>query len=64
MEDLFTENSDLTILVNRIFNDRWLEVWNEWETQILDSFAGVFLGMIKDTFDRNSYDDMFLPDNP
>ncbi|KAM8708381.1 hypothetical protein ACLKA7_015368 [Drosophila subpalustris] len=64
MEDLFTENSDLTILINRTFNERWLEVWNEWESQILDSFAGVFLGMIKDTFDRNSYDDMFLPDRP
>ncbi|XP_034482151.1 circadian clock-controlled protein-like [Drosophila innubila] len=62
MEDLFTENSDLTILVNRIFNDRWLEVWNEWETQILDSFSGVFLGMVKETFDRNSYDDLFLID--
>jgi len=61
MEGLFTENSDLTIFVNRIFNERWLEVWNEWELPILDTFAGVFLGMIKDTFERISYDDLFLP---
>ncbi|KAM8708380.1 hypothetical protein ACLKA7_015367 [Drosophila subpalustris] len=61
MDDLFKENSDLTIMVNRIFNEGWVEVWNEWESPILETFAGVFLGMIKDIFDRISYEDMFLP---
>ncbi|XP_034105945.1 circadian clock-controlled protein daywake-like [Drosophila albomicans] len=63
MEDLFTENSDMTIIVNRIFNDNWLEIWNEWEPTILNSFSGVFLGLIKDVFDKVSYDDLFLPDS-
>ncbi|KAH8307120.1 hypothetical protein KR044_005168, partial [Drosophila immigrans] len=63
MDDLFTENSDMTIFVNRLFNERWLEVWNEWEPTILESFSGVFLGLIKDVFDKVSYDDLFLPDS-
>ncbi|XP_034109927.1 uncharacterized protein LOC117571730 [Drosophila albomicans] len=62
MQDLFEENTDLTNLVNRLFNIRWLEVWNELEAKILEIFSGLFLGMIKETFENNSYDDMFLPD--
>ncbi|XP_064552323.1 circadian clock-controlled protein daywake-like [Drosophila montana] len=62
MGSLFTENSDLTIILNRLFNQRWIEVWNEWEPSILDTFASVFIGMIKGTFDLIPYDDLFLPD--
>ncbi|KAH8370833.1 hypothetical protein KR093_005157, partial [Drosophila rubida] len=61
MDDLFKYNSDLTIIVNKIFNDRWLEIWNEWEPTVLDAFSGVFLSIIEDTFQKISYDDLFLP---
>ncbi|KAH8397121.1 hypothetical protein KR215_009173, partial [Drosophila sulfurigaster] len=61
MEDLFKENTDLTIIVNKLFNERWLEIWNEWEPAVLESFSKVFLSLVQDTFNKISYDDMFLP---
>ncbi|XP_030571471.1 protein takeout-like [Drosophila novamexicana] len=63
MDSLFTENTDLTIILNRLFNQRWIEVWNEWEPSILDTFASVFIGMIKGIFNEIPYDDLFLPDD-
>ncbi|XP_064552322.1 circadian clock-controlled protein daywake-like [Drosophila montana] len=63
IESLFKENTDLTIFLNRLFNQRWTEIWNEWEPRILDTFASVFIGMIKDTFNQIPYDDLFLPDD-
>ncbi|EDV97337.1 GH16804 [Drosophila grimshawi] len=60
MDSLFPDNSDLTIRLNRLFNERWVEIWNEWEPMILDAFAEVFLNQVKDIFDRVPYDDMFL----
>jgi len=62
MENLFTENTDMSIIINRVFNEHWLQLWNEWEPKLLDAFAEVFLSLIKDTFDRIPYDDFFLPD--
>ncbi|XP_032291019.2 protein takeout-like [Drosophila virilis] len=63
MDSLFTENTDLTIIFNRLFNQRWIEVWNEWEPSILDTFASVFIGMVKGIFNEIPYDDLFLPDD-
>ncbi|KAH8307121.1 hypothetical protein KR044_005169, partial [Drosophila immigrans] len=61
MNDLFKENTDLTIIVNQLFNERWLEIWNEWEPAVLESFSSVFLSILQDTFNKISYDELFLP---
>ncbi|XP_017841510.1 uncharacterized protein LOC108599224 isoform X2 [Drosophila busckii] len=63
LDGLFRENMDMTITLNRVINERWIEIWNEWEPKVLKIFAGVFLSMVKDIFDRISYDDLFLPDD-
>ncbi|TDG46956.1 hypothetical protein AWZ03_006660 [Drosophila navojoa] len=63
LDNLFPENMDLTIAINELLNANWLEFWNELEPAFLNIFSGVFTSMITDTFEKISYDDMFLKDN-
>ncbi|XP_022209950.1 circadian clock-controlled protein daywake-like [Drosophila obscura] len=60
LDDFFHENTDLTILVNQVFNAHWVEFWNELEPSILSVFRSVFTRMIEDIFEKVSYDDLFL----
>ncbi|EDW84812.2 uncharacterized protein Dwil_GK14318 [Drosophila willistoni] len=60
MDDLYKENSDLTIALNRAFNDHWVEFWNDLEPGLLTEFKISFTGLLTTIFDRVSYDDMFL----
>ncbi|XP_034662606.1 circadian clock-controlled protein-like [Drosophila subobscura] len=60
LDEFFRENTDLTILVNQVFNAHWVEFWNELEPSILKVFRSVFTRMIEDIFEKVSYDDLFL----
>ncbi|XP_034487321.1 protein takeout [Drosophila innubila] len=60
LEDFFTENSDLTIYINRVFNENWLQFYNEMEPTILRAFKDVFTNMIEGIFDKIPYDELFL----
>lgn len=62
LDNLFPENMDLTIAINELLNTNWLEFWNELEPAFLTIFSSVFTSMIEDTFQKISYDDMFLKD--
>ncbi|XP_030562353.1 protein takeout [Drosophila novamexicana] len=61
-DNLYRENTDLTIAVNRAFNENWLEFWNGLEPGLMKSFAQCFTGMLNKVFENVAYDDMFLPD--
>ncbi|XP_030374786.1 circadian clock-controlled protein-like [Scaptodrosophila lebanonensis] len=61
LDDFFYENTDLTIAMNRLFNENWVEFWNELEPSILRTFASVFRHIIDDIFEKVAYNDMFLP---
>ncbi|XP_064554025.1 circadian clock-controlled protein daywake [Drosophila montana] len=61
-DNLYKENTDLTIAVNRAFNENWLEFWNGLEPGLMKSFAQCFTGMLNKFFENVAYDDMFLPD--
>ncbi|XP_034114477.1 uncharacterized protein LOC117574680 [Drosophila albomicans] len=60
LDNFFPDNSDLTILINKIFNANWVEFWNELEKPILEIFTSVFLSIIQNTLENVAYDDMFL----
>lgn len=62
LDDLYRENSDLTVALNGVFNDNWVEFWNDLEPKLLSAFGLAFSGMLNKIFENVSYDDMFLPD--
>jgi len=62
LDDLYRENSDLTVALNGVFNDNWVEFWNDLEPKLLSAFGLAFSGMLNQIFENVSYDDMFLPD--
>ncbi|KAH8384158.1 hypothetical protein KR009_012326, partial [Drosophila setifemur] len=61
LDNFFADNEDLSIAVNQVFNQHWVEFWNELEPTNNKIFTGVFRDIFEDVFDRISYDDMFLP---
>lgn len=63
LDDLFKENLDLTLAINKVFNDNWLVFWNTFEQRILDVARRVLIGLIKNIFDKTPYDQMFLKDS-
>ncbi|KAH8359463.1 hypothetical protein KR093_006951, partial [Drosophila rubida] len=62
LNDLYKENSDLTIAINRAFNKNWVEFWNGVEPGLLKAFALAFTGVLNEVLENVAYDDMFLPD--
>ncbi|XP_034662602.1 circadian clock-controlled protein-like [Drosophila subobscura] len=62
LDNFFEENTDMTIAINQVFNQHWVEFWNELEPTNLRIFASVFRDLIEDILHKVSYDDMFLPD--
>ncbi|EDV94869.1 GH23203, partial [Drosophila grimshawi] len=61
MDNLYRENTDLTIALNHIMNEHWVEFWNGVEPTILKNIATCLEGMLSKFFETVSYDDMFLP---
>ncbi|XP_032293364.1 protein takeout isoform X1 [Drosophila virilis] len=61
-DNLFKENTDLTVLLNRVINERWVEFWNEIESTILPVYTRSFVNLINKFVQAIPYDDMFLPD--
>ncbi|XP_020815300.1 uncharacterized protein LOC110189515 isoform X2 [Drosophila serrata] len=62
LDDLYKENMDVTIALNRIFNVNWLEFWNELQPGLIKSFTTAFTTLLNRVFQNVAYDDMFLPD--
>ncbi|XP_017140200.1 uncharacterized protein LOC108154438 [Drosophila miranda] len=61
-DNLYRENEDVTIALNRSFNENWLEFWNDLEPGLLKTFSTVFTVLLNTVFEQVAYDDMFLPD--
>ncbi|KAH8310728.1 hypothetical protein KR044_002755, partial [Drosophila immigrans] len=61
LNDLYKENTDLTVAINRAFNENWVEFWNGVEPGLLKAFALAFTGLLKRVLENVAYDDMFLP---
>jgi len=43
-----------------VFNEHWLEFYNELEPSILSAFKDVFTYLIEGIFDKVPYDELFL----
>ncbi|XP_052834999.1 circadian clock-controlled protein daywake-like isoform X1 [Drosophila gunungcola] len=61
LDNFFESNTDMSIAINHVFNQHWVEFWNELEPKNLKIFASVFRDIFEDVFEKVSYDDMFLP---
>jgi len=61
-DNLYKENTDLTVVLNRVVNENWREMWNEIEPTILPSYSRSILKILKKFMLTVSYDDMFLSD--
>ncbi|XP_034478015.1 uncharacterized protein LOC117784398 [Drosophila innubila] len=59
-DNLYKENTDLTVVLNRVVNENWREMWNEIEPTILPSYSRSILKIINKLMLTVSYDDMFL----
>ncbi|KAL7730066.1 hypothetical protein ACLKA6_009349 [Drosophila palustris] len=62
LDNLYKENIDLTFVINRVFNEHWVEFWNDLEPGLMKAFALSFSSMLNQVFENVAYDDMFLPD--
>ncbi|ALC46325.1 CG31189, partial [Drosophila busckii] len=60
LADLYRENSDLTIALNRSMNENWIEFWNGLEPSVVKSFTNCFTALLSNVFENVAYDDMFL----
>ncbi|KAM8713719.1 hypothetical protein ACLKA7_013960 [Drosophila subpalustris] len=60
LDDLYKENLDLTLAVNRAYNENWLELWNDIERNVLSSYSQKGAQLFDKIFATISYDDMFL----
>ncbi|KAH8354251.1 hypothetical protein KR084_004774 [Drosophila pseudotakahashii] len=61
LDNLYKENTDVTIFMNKLLNDNWVEFWNEFHPGIIKSFTISFTTMLNKVFENIAYDDMFLP---
>ncbi|XP_016983822.1 protein takeout [Drosophila rhopaloa] len=62
LDDLYKENMDVTILMNKVLNDNWVECWNELQPSIAELFTTSFTVLLNKVFENVAYDDMFLND--
>ncbi|XP_017874152.1 PREDICTED: circadian clock-controlled protein-like [Drosophila arizonae] len=62
LDSLYTENTDMTIVMNNVINENWLEFWQELEPSMLKTFELCLTLILKRVFDNVAYDDLFLPD--
>ncbi|KAL7738473.1 hypothetical protein ACLKA6_006781 [Drosophila palustris] len=60
LDDLYKESLDLTLAVNRAYNENWLELWNDIERNVLSSYSQKGAQLLDKIFATISYDDMFL----
>lgn len=60
-DDLYKENTDLTVILNQVVNENWLEFWNEIEPTILPVYGRSIYRIIARVMETVAYDDMFLP---
>ncbi|XP_030374787.1 circadian clock-controlled protein [Scaptodrosophila lebanonensis] len=63
LDNLYNENTDLTVALTRVFNENWVEFWNGLEPGILDGLSACFTAILNEVFQNVAYDDMFLPDH-
>ncbi|XP_017958927.1 circadian clock-controlled protein-like [Drosophila navojoa] len=61
-DNLFKENTDLTLLLNRVINDNWIEFWNEIEETILPVYTKSILNVVNNIIQQIPYDELFLTD--
>ncbi|KAM8713718.1 hypothetical protein ACLKA7_013959 [Drosophila subpalustris] len=59
-DNLYKENTDLTVILNRVVNENWLELWNEIQPTTLPAYSRSILKIINKFVQTVSYDDMFL----
>jgi len=52
---------DVTIFMNQLLNENWVEFWNELQPGLIKSFTISFTTLINKVFENIAYDDMFLP---
>lgn len=60
-DDLYKENTDLTVVLNRVVNENWLEFWNEVEATVLPVYSKSISKIFDNLMATVPYDDMFLP---
>ncbi|XP_023162477.2 circadian clock-controlled protein-like isoform X2 [Drosophila hydei] len=59
-DNLFKENTDLTLLLNRVINENWIEFWNEIEATILPVYTKSILNIVNNIIYNIPYDELFL----
>ncbi|XP_034486653.1 circadian clock-controlled protein [Drosophila innubila] len=62
LDNLYKENIDLTVILNRVFNEHWVELWNDLEPGLMHAFSLAFSRILNKVFENVAYDDLFLPD--
>lgn len=62
LDNLYEWNTDLTIAINRVMNEHWLEFWNELESRVLPYFSRMGVDRLSRFFYYFSYDEMFIND--
>lgn len=61
LDGLYKENTDVTIFMNKLFNENWVEFWNDLQPGLVKAFTNAFTVLLNRVFDNVAYDDMFLP---
>nr|XP_036672535.1 circadian clock-controlled protein daywake [Drosophila suzukii] len=61
LDNLYKDNMDVTIFMNQLLNENWVEFWNELQPGLIKSFTISFTTLINKVFENIAYDDMFLP---
>ncbi|KAH8254539.1 hypothetical protein KR032_010695, partial [Drosophila birchii] len=60
VDNLFADNTDLTIAINMVLNSHWLEFWNELEPNFMPALSRMAVDRTQLFFDNFSYDEIFL----
>ncbi|XP_034106366.1 circadian clock-controlled protein daywake-like isoform X1 [Drosophila albomicans] len=60
LDGLYKENEDLTQAVNRVYNENWIELWNDVEPTVISSYGRRGAELLDKIFATISYDDMFV----
>lgn len=60
LDDLYKENLDLTLAINRVYNENWIELWNDVEYNVVSTYSRKGAQLLDKIFATLSYDDMFL----
>ncbi|XP_017118625.1 protein takeout [Drosophila elegans] len=62
LDGLYKENMDVSIFMNKLINDNWVEIWNELQPGLIQLFTKAFTVLLNKVFENVAYDDMFLSD--